>query len=572
MLKRSLAGLGALAVVSGVVWPRRRRLLANWLDLPPPRYDVGVERGLVVPMPDGVRLYADRYYPKAQGAFPTILIRTPYGRRPVGISGLFMGFAIERLVERGYNVVVQDVRGRFDSEGEFTPFFQEAADGRATLEWIAQQPWFEGNLATWGASYLGYTQWALAPDAPPYLKAMVPMITSASARIFVERVFGLEVLLRWLVLLALPTRGRLPLWESLALMLRAGRIVKEAVWHLPVGEADLVAVGEPVPFFREWMQHEDENDPYWEPVQWGRRMERVQAAVHWIGGWYDFFLYTMLRDYRQMRALGKRPYLTIGPWHHLSNDGMVLRVRESLAWFDAHLKNDPHALREKPVRVYLMGAEEWRDFDDWPPPEAQPRRFYLHPDRTLRPNAPEEDAFPSTYRYDPADPTPAIGGALFDPSEAGPRDNRELEARHDVLLFTSPPLDADLDVIGDVRVVLYARSSVSHTDFAARLNDVHPDGTSYNVCDGLFRVTPEVVEQVDEGLWRIEIDLWGVAHRFKKGHRLRLVIASAFFPRFNRNLNTGEPVATGTRMVVAEQYVYHDKTHPSYLEVSVVES
>jgi putative CocE/NonD family hydrolase len=245
-------------------------------------------------------------------------------------------------------------------------------------------------------------------------------------------------------------------------------------------------------------------------------------------------------------------------------------LREGLRWFDAHLKGAGDHLRREPVRIYVMGANEWRELDDFPPP-ARPTRYYLHAEGGLTRDPPEGTAPPDGYRYDPADPTPALGGALLALKGAGPQDNRPLESRSDVLCYTTPPLARDLEVIGPARLELFVRSSLPHTDFFGRLCDVHPDGHSINICDGLFRVEPGRGEAGPDSTLRIEIDMWATAHRFRGGHRLRLVVSSGAHPRWSRNLGTGEAPATGVTMAVAEQSVYHDVAHPSALVLPIVE-
>jgi len=579
----------------------RRAFLARMLKLPPPRNAVGVQRNIPVPMPDGVRLFTDHYYPQAAGDFPTVLIRTPYGRGKE--LALWGGYGLgelpaQRLAERGYHVVVQGARGCFDSEGDFSPHVNEAPDGQATVEWITQQPWFNGVLGTWGPSYLGYMQWATAAAAPPCLKAMLPMVASAENYTVThpDGAFGLETRLRWSQGVHLRDRmHRRPLWDKLAhrFLGRQEQSLQAAFFHLPLLEADAVAAGEPIPLYRDILTHDRPEEPFWAARDHREAVARVSAPVHLVGGWYDYYLRGMLRDYAALKAAGRQPYLSIGPWFHAHPGVMMAGLQEGLAWFDAHLKGDHRGLRQKPVRIYVMGADEWRELDDFPPPDRQ-TRYYLHSEGGLGPEAPPAASPPDSYRYDPADPTPALGGAFLGSEGAGPQDNRPLEARPDVLCYTTPPLAQAVEIIGMVRLELYARSSLPHTDFFGRLCDVAPDGRSTNVCDGLLRVEPGRGKgQVDGGpstgsgrvpstgsgrvpstgsghCLRIEIDMWATAHRFRRGHRLRLQVSSGAHPRWSRNLGTGEALATGVRMAVAEQTVYHDEAHPSSLVLPVV--
>jgi putative CocE/NonD family hydrolase len=247
---------------------------------------------------------------------------------------------------------------------------------------------------------------------------------------------------------------------------------------------------------------------------------------------------------------------------------MMTMLREGLAWFDINLKGDRDRLRQRPVRIHVMGAGEWREMDDWPPP-AQETRYFLHPQARLTTEPPGAESPPDQYRYGPSDPTLAVGGAFLGRRGAGPQDNRALEARPDVLCYTTPPLEDDMEIIGPVRLELFVQSSLAYTDFFGRLCDVGPDGRSINVCDGLFRVEPGKGEPQPDGSLRIEVDMWATAYRFRPGHRFRLQVSSGAHPRWSRNLGAGEWLATGTRMAVAQQTVYHDAGHPSALVLPI---
>ncbi len=299
-------------------------------------------------------------------------------------------------------------------------------------------------------------------------------------------------------------------------------------------------------------------------------MSRVRAATHLVSGWYDMLLHQLLDDYAQMRAAGQTPHLTIGPWRHLDLTGVAETLRAGLAWFDVYLKGRRRRLRAKPVRIYLMGANVWREFDDFPPPSRETLLF-LDARGKLAIDATRVDSAPDEYRYDPANPTPSFGGCVYG-AHAGSVDNRLLEARADVLTYTTAPLESDVDVIGRVRAELFVQSSLAHADFFARLCDVHPDGRSMNVCDGLIRIEPGVGEMQPDGTRRIVIDMWATAQRFVRGHRMRLQVSSGAHPRWARNLGTGEPLATATRMRIAEQKIFHDRAHPSILILPVCES
>jgi putative CocE/NonD family hydrolase len=526
--------------------------------LPPAEtYDIAVDKNLEVPMPDGVVLHADHYYPRHATILPTLLVRTPYGRSRLGV---IWG---QLFPERGFQAVIQSCRGTDDSGGEINPFRGEREDGLATVEWLKAQDWFDGRLVMAGPSYMGYTQWVIARDAGPMLKAISTQVTSSELRsaMYPGGSFNLEIFLQW-VQITHSLRGSM--LHYLGSTINAGRRMKAALWHLPLCEADEIAVGKPRKFWRDWLQHAEPGDEWWAVEDYSQGVADVAAPNHLISGWYDFLLPQLVRDYAALQQAGRRPYLTIGPWSHSSNGLAETGVRESLLWLRAHVLGDTKALRTAPVRIYVMGADEWRDSAAWPPGDMKTQRWYLQPESALATNMPP-DSRASQFRYDPADPTPTVGGATNATlgRGTGAQDNRKLEARPDVLVFTSPPLERDTEVIGPVVAELFVRSSLEHTDFFVRLCDVHPDGKSMNVCDGLLRLVPGQPAAALDGCRKVVIDLWPTAYRFKRGHYIRVQVSSGAFPRFARNLGTGELLATGTTMRVAEQSVYHDPAHPS---------
>ena len=562
-----LAGVGALAALG--LYLARRCLVARALGLPPARHAVTVERNLAITMPDGVVLRADHYAPRSPGRFPAILIRTPYGRgREVGAPlGLLSIMLCRAMAARGYHVVAQTVRGRFDSGGSFEPSVHEADDGRATLEWITRQPWYAGAIGMAGESYLGYAQWAAAVAAPTLVQALVPRATTAHfyAAIHLDGAFALDLALRWInVLGSLERAAHYPLRTRLRGLdprVAESRLAPGFA-HLPLRTADMAATGRAVPFYRDWLDHPDADDSYWQQVDHREDAAQVPAAVHLIGGWYDLFLRETIADYAALCAAGRAPYLTIGPWSHTDGRAILAGLRETLAWCDAQLKGERGRRREQPVRVYVMGAGQWRDLDTWPPP-TRPATYYLHPGGALRREQPPDGAAPDRYRYDPADPTPVMGGPLL--LTGGPRDNRPLEARPDVLCYTTPPLEDDVEILGAARLELYVQSSQGYIDLLGRLCDVGPDGRSINICDGLRRLVPGDGEAQADGSRCVCVELWPTAHRFRRGRRLRLQVASGGHPRWSRNPGTGEPLATATTLVAVDHTVYHDRARPSAL-------
>ena len=428
-----------------------------------------------------------------------------------------------------------------------------------------QQPWYNGVVGTWGPSYLGIVQWVIAAESPE-IKALMPTVSGTNLYriLYPDDALDLGLTLRWLGLFKEFDRNmhQTPP-ESLLMLNRVEKTVAPGFDHLPLNEADAAALGEEIPYYRTWLEHPNVDDDLWQDALEAVHLEDVTAPVHFVGGWYDFFLRALLDDYTTLKLAGRNPYLTMGPWFHLDPRGLVAATQEGIKWYDAHLKNDKRAVRAKPVRLYVMGANEWREMDEYPPPST-PTRCYLDANARLTALPSQIEASFDHYCYDPADPTPAVGGTQFG-LIGGPRDNRKLEQRADVLVYTSAPLAQPVEVIGAVRLELYVRSSCANTDFFGRLCDVYPDGRSINLCDGLFRIQPGKGEPQPDGSLRIEIDLWATAHRFLRGHAIRLLVSSGAHPRWSRNLGTGEPLSTGTIMCVANQTVYHDSEHPSAL-------
>ena len=548
----------------------RQHIWTRMLNLPKAAYDVRVTQNERVAMVDGITLATDIYHPQTEEPQPTILIRTPYGRN--GTFAFLEIFFAYRFAERGYNVVLQDVRGRYESEGEFIPYASEACDGETTVNWIVEQAWSDGQVALWGQSYLGYTQWAVASTQSPHVKAMMPITTQSHLGGQPEHGRLLDLPLRWLYLLDAFDNRALSTYQR-ARRLMSSKIAEaalaEAFETLPMSEADQAVLGSPVPFFREWVDNPDQDHPYWQPFDFRPIVPQVAIPTHHIGGWYDIFLDGTIDDYEAQAAAGLDPYLTIGPWTHTDQSSRVEGLRFGLNLFDTYLKGKSGLLREKKVRINVMGVDEWREYDVWPP-EAETEPLYLRADGGLSDDAPAFDEAPATYTYDPNDPTPNVGGALLS-KDAGPRDNQALEDRDDVLTFTTPTLEEAVEMIGKPSVTLYVQSSADWTDFFGRITDVYPDGSSINVTDGIYSLTPERGERWEDGTIKITVNLSATAYRFQAGHQIRLQVSSGAHPRFGRNLGTGEPLNAAKEMLVAEQTLYHDAAHASHMMLPIVE-
>ncbi len=566
-----------------------RKLFANWLGLPAGRYQVRLIENFYVPAADGLPLATDRYEPAGVAAGSTILMRTPYSKGAAGslVAGLFA----YQFATHGYQVVVQDCRGRFGSQGEdsgeFMPFLHEAEDGAATLDWIAQQPWSDGQVGMWGASYLGYCQWAAASTGSPHLKALAPMITSSHLMSYPANGFPLDLLLRWMFQMQTMDTPDLGAFERMQRINDAAvqdRFLRPAFDHLPILTADELAIGHPGALYREMAEAGAAHD-YWRASDHSAAVGGAPPA-NFTSGWYDLFLDGLLEDYRAQlqaaQAPGKpKPYLTIGPWHHLDTGYLPVAFTDGLAWFAAHLRGDRSKLRQRPVRLFVMGARRWRSFESWPPPSKE-YKLYLHgsgaqktgrlrwqPVDAAATAAGSATAAADGYRYNPALPTPNLGGPKMG-TDAGQVDNRPLEERADVLIYTTPPLPGDVEIIGYVHAELYVHSSLPFTDFFVRLCDVDSSGRSRNVCDGNFRIEPGRGELQPDGALRITVAMSATAYRFLANHRIRVQVSSGAHPRFARNLGVPEPQVMSTTYQLADQTVYHDAIHPSAVVLPLV--
>lgn len=500
-----------------------------------------------VPMRDGVRLVADHYAPHTPTPAGTLLVRGPYGR------GFPFSLVFAKLyAARGYHVVLQSVRGTFGSGGVFEPMVNEAADGADTVVWLREQPWFTGRFATIGVSYLGFTQWALLTDPPPELAAAV--ITAGphdfAASVWDTGAFTLNDFLGWSDLVSHqedPARIRAA-WHQL----QARRKVPEAAAALPVGAAARALLGIGAPWFESWLEHADIDDPFWDAMRFNRALDSVRVPVLLLGGWQDIFVKQTLQQYQQLRDRGVDVALTIGPWTHtqLLGKGLRTHARESLDWLDAHLGG---ATPRRPgrVRVYVTG-QGWRTVPDWPPATTE-RALYLRPGGYLGETAPTglKGLAPARFRYDPTDPTPTVGGPLLSVG-GGYRDDSRLASRSDVLAFTSATLTRDLCVYGSPVVELAHSSDNPHADLFVRVSEVDAKGRSKNVSDGYRRL--------DDPGRTVRLELDGIAHRFRAGSHIRLLIAGSWFPRYARNLGTGEPVLTGSQSKPATHTVRYGRS------------
>lgn len=532
-----------------------------------------------VPMRDGVRLSTNIYRPDSPGEFPVLLMRSPYGNG--GAGNREPGIA----VKQGYVVVLQDTRGRFESEGIFDAMQNEALDGYDTQQWISNQPWFNGKIGTFGGSYVGFTQWIPASVGCPYVTAMFPEVTFSDLHdvAYQNGAFFLDLFGPWSYEMTCPYNVRID-----SLMKEPDRILM----HLPLIDQDKM-LGWKIPFLRDWLSH-PEHDTYWDRTSIGNGYERISAASYSIGGWYDILLKGTINNYLKMTApeilpeIRKKQKLMIGPWVHNMGNRKVgeLDFGESadlddtklmLRWFDSQLKGiDNGIMNDPPVKIFVMGENKWRFENEWPLARTDYRNYYFHSSGkanaksgngvmyTRLPRSGSADRF----SYDPADPVRTIGGM-------GPYDQAKLEEREDILTFTTPVLKEDIEVTGPVNAVVYAASSARNTDFTAKLVDVYPDGKAMRICEGIIRADhrdpSEKPSLIEPGrIYRYNIDMWATSNLFRKGHQIRVEISSSNFPRFDRNLNTGNYFATDTVLLKAQQTIYHDPEHPSHIILPVI--
>ena len=566
-------------------------------------YAVIVQNGAAMKTRDGVTLYADIYRPRADGKFPVILMRTPYDKS-VGWSAS----PAYQIATHGYVVVIQDVRGRYTSEGDFYTFRHESDDGYDTVEWVAALPYSNGKVGMMGGSYVGATQMLTAIVHPPHLAGICPVVTASNYHDnwtyqggALEQWFDQN----WSTQLATNTMWRLIAKDTNALL---GAPVLPLTHYpafnyaaLPTGAE---ATAKLAPYYLDWLAHPN-YDAYWKQWSIEEHFPDIRVPALHVGGWYDIFLNGTLRNYMGIKAhggsdearKGQRLLIQIGGHAgfgrrigdvDFGDEALKFNSTETVIdWYDYLFKGVQNEFAtDKPVRVFVMGANAYHQESDWPPPEAKPTRYFLHSEGSanslrgsgsLSPAPPKKES-PDKFTYDPANPVPTIGGSLCCDAEhykPGPRDQRNAENRSDVLVYSTKPLTEDMEVTGPVTLELWASSSAVDTDFTAKLVDVAPSGFATDLTDGILRMryrdSQEKPELLNPGqVYKVTVDLWATSNVFLKGHILRLEISSSNFPRFDRNLNTGADQATSSAFVSATNTILHDAEHPSALVLPVM--
>lgn len=512
----------------------------------PPSTTYQVDRGVPIPMRDGVELIADHYRPDTAEPAGTLLVRGPYGRR-WPFSALYASV----YAARGYHVVLQSVRGTFGSGGTFEPAVNEADDGADTAAWLRDQPWFTGSFGTVGASYLGFTQWAQLQDPPAELAASVIVVGlhDFAAGVWGTGSFGTSDFLGWSHMVA---HQEEPIGlRSIIGRLRAGRRVTDAAGQLPLGAAGRQILGDSSLWWESWVEHSDSADPFWDRYRLTRALATSRVPVLLIGGWNDLFLEQTVQQFRALRDRGVDVAMTLGPWTHsqLATRGAPLVLRESLQWFGTHAAGRPAAPRSR-VRLFVTGGGGWIGLPDWPPATTEDIR-HLDTNSQLSRQPDPDTAARSRFTFDPTDPTPTIGGRLLSLGSGIRRDDR-LADRGDVLVFTSDALTSDLFVFGAPVVDLAHHSDNPHVDVFVRVSEVDARGRSHNVSDGYVRLRPDR----ESSAVRIELD--SIAHRFAAGSRIRLIIGGGSFPRYAPNLGVGESVLEGAQSVPTTHVIAHN--------------
>ncbi len=555
-------------------------------------------RNVVVPMRDGTRLSADVYLPRGDGPFPALVERTPYGKEAsievqIGAPQFF--------TDHGYAVVIQDVRGRFASEGRFYPFkydgWGEQQDGYDTVEWIAAQPWCDGRVGTIGGSYAGATQYRMAPTRPPHLRAMAARQSASdywAEWVYHGGAFELGFMLHWTLRWEFFNLAHLASGDEYerrkAELADAIEDMDDLYQRLPLAPDPLVVGLED--WYNEFLAHPADG-PFWQQWSIARQHHQVDTPIFHLGGWFDIFINGTLKNFTGLRANARSQAardaqkLIVGPWIHSPanmlkpTQGDVnfgpASVRDynemRLPWFDYWLKGRSNVVMdEPPVQLFVMGENRWRSADTYPLPDTQYQSWYFCGGGGLTTMPPTTDEPPDTFLFDPAHPTPTLGGCTLYMS-SGPFDQTPAEAWG--LTYTSTPLPHDLTIIGPVACVLLGASSAVDTDWVVRLTDVEEDGFSRLLCDGILRAryrashinpTPLTPGEVYEFV----VDLWATANTFKAGHCIRVAVCSSSFPRFDRNLGTGEVPAQGGRVCVQHNTVFHDALRPSRIILPVI--
>lgn len=571
-----------------------------------------LERNVPIPMRDGVVLRANVYRPETDNPVPALLCRLPYGKDIP--ANVIVVLDPVKATEAGYAVVYQDCRGRYKSDGQFTPFINEGADGFDSVEWLAAQSWCSGAVGMFGGSYHGSTQWLAAVERPPHLRAIAPFIAPSEVyegNMYQGGAFQLGLAIWWAIYMGMdaamrPGASGKPDVALVGRLIAAMDRIGEAYRHLPLAELPILRDSGVTSYYFDWIKHSCD-DEYWQSLAWNRRYQQIEVPALNMGCWYDLLVNGTLENFVRMREEGGSESsragqrLLIGPWSHgyvggyfVDRDFGLMSAMEAIdltgimvRFFNRHLKNEAVA-PEAPVKIFVMGENRWRDEQEWPLARTQYQKWFLHSTGDagnagggLSTVTPSEEP-PDHYEYDPSDPCPTVGGPSLLPglriaANAGPRDQCSVERRPDVLVYSSEPLTQPMEVTGPLSLALYAASSAPDTDFVARLCDVTPDGQSIILQEGIlrarFREGTQQPKLITPGqVYEYRINLVATSIVFAPGHRIRVDITSSSFPRFDPNTNTGNPLGVDgpEDLRSAKQAIYHDAKRPSYILLPVI--
>jgi len=560
--------------------------------------EIKIERHKAIKMRDGIVLYGDVYMPAKEGKYPTIVSRTPYGVQRDGAHKNFIKFA-----QNGYAVVFVDVRGRYESEGKWEPFRDEAKDGYDIVEWAAVQSFSNGRIATQGGSYVGHNQWQTMNEHPPHMIAAFPSLASTNLYanwITMGGAFRLSFNYGWGVV-RMPNRIMLPQYWHTESFAPEELKYDNILFHLPLKTGDLKSAGYAVQHYRDWVEHES-YDSYWKSISDEERFATYTVPVHTLGGWFDIFIQGTINGYVGMKNKASnadaRKYtkMIIGPWGHGASQSyggvdftpaaFIDQFELELKFFDFHLKGLKNGLdTEDPVKLFYMGVNKWRTEKDWPIPGTQYQKIYLSSQgnaKSVIGNGvlsfhPPMNEGKDQFTYDPNMPVGTLGGnnCCGTPTATGPADQRPIEKREDVLVYSSDFLTAPVTIAGPVKVKLFASTDGPDTDWMIKLTDVYPDGTSMPISEGILRAKfREGLDKIKlltpNQTYQYDIELTGTANVFQKGHRIRVDVTSSDFPQFDRNPNTGEKLGQSDKVRIAHQTIFHGAAQASYIELPVV--
>ena len=599
LLKANTMSLLKRSKPFSIKWPLSFLLIClSFLVFGQSHHDLRILRHQAIPMQDGIKIYADCYLPKEEGKYPVIITRTPYGVQRPGMHQTMVN-----LAQHGYAVVLADVRGRYESEGEWEPFRDEAQDGYDMIEWAAAQSFSNGDVGLQGGSYLGHNQWAAASQKPPQLKVIVPRVASTNIYanwLSMGGAFRLSFNFGWGAV-RMPYRIMLPQYWHTESFMPENLKYENVLQHLPLMTMDEYGSGAKIKHYRDWLTHQSYDD-YWKEISDEERFDQVSVPAYTMGGWFDIFVQGTVNGYVGMRNEGgteearTQSRMMIGPWGHgvsqsfggwdFGPDAVVDASKRERQFYDIFLKGEKNELyHEKPVQIFYMGANKWRGEDNWPIPGTEYEKIYLTnsgPANSVRGGGQLSFTMPTTegsdqYRYDPLQPVQTTGGnnCCGTPTLSGPRDQRPIERREDVLVYTSDVLEEEVTIAGAISMTLFAATDGLDTDWMIKLIDVQPDGYAMPVSEGILRARfKDGLDQMKlltpDEVYQYVIEMMPTANVFLPGHRIRIDITSSNFPQFNRNPNTGADLGTSAETRIAQQTIYHGAERASYITLPTV--